>query len=439
MKFIRNFILLLLLAGLPAAAQETPTIRFGTTEEGALTSDQPEVEYTFAGEQGQFVTITLLQVDSFDPFLRLLDADGHMLVSDDDSAGSLNARIGPFELPANDTYTIVATSLSGSDEGAFTLSLESTVVQRVEYGQRVTGSLSPETPEVVYRFSGAAGDVISIDLASDDFDAYLTLTAPGTDMGSVTDDDSGTDRNARIAPYLVTEDTDFQVMVSSVFGDPDGSYTLSISEVNATPIAFNAAETVEISGGQTRYFAFEGAAGQVVDVRVDSDNELDTALTVVGPSRSELASADDTNGQIDPAVSGVMLTENGTHYIAVQPLVNRDARTPVIVKVVESPLLSLDDGPQTVMFEENPLQLLTFAGTAGETVFVRIRVDSDEPVSPNIEVMQHGESLSSLILYTISGEISFGVAIPADGPVVVAVTDYRYDNSVYTVSLQQQY
>jgi hypothetical protein len=103
MRFIRSFILLALLIGGPAMAQrdEDGTIRLGDTLQGLLSTGEREIEYTFEGEQGQLITITMTQVDEMDPYLRLEDARGGVLAQDDDSAGSLNARIGPFRLPTN--------------------------------------------------------------------------------------------------------------------------------------------------------------------------------------------------------------------------------------------------------------------------------------------------------------------------------------------------
>ena len=57
----------------------------------------------------------------------------------------------------------------------------------------------------------------------------------------------------------------------------------------------NQAQKIQISGGLARYFSFEGHAGQVVDVRVDSGNTFDTYLTLIGPDSNEVGSAEDVN------------------------------------------------------------------------------------------------------------------------------------------------
>ncbi|MBZ0298261.1 MAG: PPC domain-containing protein, partial [Anaerolineae bacterium] len=425
MRFIRSLILLCLLWGSVVLAQPARTIDFGDTISDQLSSNVSAVEYTFTGEQGQFVSITMLQVVDMDPFLRLLDASGNVLIEDDDSAGSLNAKIGPYRLPTNGSYTIVATSLSGDDVGDFTLNLETTVVQRIEYGQTITGTLDTDNPEEEYLFTTAAGDTISIDLESTAFDSYLTLASTNPRMDLTYDDDSGVDRNARIGPYVLADGGEYNITVSSVF-DPNGEYTLTLNKVDLTPITLNEALDAQISGGQARYFSFEGRAGQVIDVRVDSGNKLDTALTVYGPSSNEVASADDVDNKVDPSAVNVLLSEDGTYFLAVQPNISRDARTPITVKVAESRVPSLDSGPQTVQLDtQGGSHILSFTASEGEHVRLRLMIEASEAMSPNVRVTQGGSEIASLSSYTISDEISFGVALPQDGPVTLELIDYN--------------
>lgn len=78
-------------------------------EQGNL---QPmEDEYTFEGEAGQMVKITMTS-EEFDTVLSLRDSSGQEIAYNDDSARSLNSTI-ITTLPANGTYTIVARSFSG--------------------------------------------------------------------------------------------------------------------------------------------------------------------------------------------------------------------------------------------------------------------------------------------------------------------------------------
>lgn len=71
-----------------------------------------EASYTFEGEAGQTVTITLTS-EAFDPVLSLRNEAQEEIAFNDDFGGSLNSRI-VAELPADGTYQVVARSYSGN-------------------------------------------------------------------------------------------------------------------------------------------------------------------------------------------------------------------------------------------------------------------------------------------------------------------------------------
>lgn len=74
--------------------------------------------YSFNMKAGRTYVIDL-QSGAFDAYLHVLAGNLKSVAEDDDSGGNLNARIA-FRPPADGTYHVVATSLSGG-EGAFTL------------------------------------------------------------------------------------------------------------------------------------------------------------------------------------------------------------------------------------------------------------------------------------------------------------------------------
>src|SRR5690606_34408792 len=276
------------------------------------------------------------------------------------------------------------------------------------------------------------------DLTSNDFDATLTLLSGDSRTQLVYNDDGGINRNARIGPYVLPNDGDYQIMVSGL-GIPEGEYVLTLNRVNPTPIDFGKAVEGQVSGGQATYFSFEAQAGDIVDVRVDTGNEFDTALSVITPGSREIASAEDVNGGVDPSVRNVILTETGTYFIAVQPNVNRDARTPITVKVTESIIPSLDGGPQMLQFGDlNTNHLVSFTGEADEQVVIRVTFDVQRPVSPTVRVKQGEEELASMSSYKIQGELSFGVHIPDDGRVLIELQDYDYIEFLVTVSVERE-
>ena len=96
---------------------------------GRIDDAAPAQLHAFLGGAGDEVTITMDRSSgNLDSVLHLLDAQGTLLVSDDDSGPGRNARIGDFPLPADGIYLVQATRYSGSDgatdtAGGFTLTL----------------------------------------------------------------------------------------------------------------------------------------------------------------------------------------------------------------------------------------------------------------------------------------------------------------------------
>ncbi len=104
-------------------------IGYGQTVTGAISNAQYEVVYTFQGQAGDAVTITMNRTDNvFDPYLALYNVypSQNPLVVDDDSGGNLNALIANYRLPTSGTYYIVATRFmrqTGTATGTYTLTL----------------------------------------------------------------------------------------------------------------------------------------------------------------------------------------------------------------------------------------------------------------------------------------------------------------------------
>ncbi len=415
-------------------------IDFGQTVEGLLSTGETAVEYLFSGERGQVVSITLIADarSSIDAYLQLLDANGNVLMEDDDSAGSLNSRIGPYRLPANGDYVIVATSLNRSDVGVFSLTLDTVTVRQLDYGQRMSGELTTTEPELEVIFTAEAGDAVIIDLTSDDFDAYLRLFSASPRSELTSDDDSGGNLNSRIGPYILTEAGDYHIGVSSIFGGETGAFELTLNQVNLLPITFGEPQTAPVSGNSPVIFSFEGSADQIVDVVVDSGNTRDTRLRLLGPNSYALAENDDTSRGIDPAIRSILLNEFGTHFIILQPVGSRDTSTPVTITLSETELPALDDGPQVLNLSNlETAGLLTFMGQAGETVTLRITLAAEVHLSPDITVRQGGDQIAAITSFTINDELSFGFDVPADGPVVIALRDYDYVDADITIGLER--
>src|SRR5262245_8797752 len=205
-----------------ARTQNGGALHIGDTIEGSLTNSSPSQSYTFVGDTGQAVTITQHSSD-FDSYLILRDSNGNIVITDDDSAGNLDSRIGPYILPTSGTYTVVSDSYdhynnSGTGVGSFTLSLVASEIHRIEYSQTVNDTLSATEPSTFYVFRGQAGDAVTISLSSSDFDSYLSLSQAGNSYELTSNDDSGGTLNSLIGPYILPSTGDYSITARSLDG-----------------------------------------------------------------------------------------------------------------------------------------------------------------------------------------------------------------------------
>ena len=79
---------------------------------------------TYAGQAGQFITISL-HSDDFDPYLMVLDPNGAKVVEIDDSPGYGRDIVISMNLPMSGGYTIIVTSFEAGETGRFHLDVES--------------------------------------------------------------------------------------------------------------------------------------------------------------------------------------------------------------------------------------------------------------------------------------------------------------------------
>lgn len=113
---------------------------------------------------------------------------------------------------------------------------------QIQYGQTVTGELtvtdcvlaSDNASFVDYwQFQGNTGDVVTIDLASTDFDAYLALL-DGAGTVFAQNDDFGNSNNSHIAFTLNSSGT-WVIACTSRLMQITGSYSLTLQGVPAPP------------------------------------------------------------------------------------------------------------------------------------------------------------------------------------------------------------
>jgi hypothetical protein len=251
--------------GLLAAAASTPVsaqqpIAIGTSTQGALTvsdlmwSDGARYKiYTFSGQAGQYVSITMSSAD-FDTYLILQDQSGNQLSYNDDGGGGTNSLI-QWTLGYAGQYRIIAKAYARDRYGNFQLMLSGgqpmaigqpqpmpmaqpiqapQMLGTIGTNQQVTGNLLPSDgrwdgkPAQLWGFQCAAGQGFQMDILSS-WDNYALVFDPAGNVVARNDDSQGL--NARIN-YTCPVAGMYRLGVTTYStSTPTGPYTLQVQSM----------------------------------------------------------------------------------------------------------------------------------------------------------------------------------------------------------------
>ncbi|MBZ0279903.1 MAG: pre-peptidase C-terminal domain-containing protein [Anaerolineae bacterium] len=447
-----------------AIAQSGGEVELNSLVNGALTPESATATYTFTTSGAEIVMITVTS-SIFDPFVTLLDANGDELASDDDSAGSLNARISDFQLPGAGTYTVVVSSATGATSGEFTLSINTAQIQptaeptveptslppgsSITLGDSISGFLDGDEP-IHYTFEGESGQAVTITLTSDDFDAYLRLLdADGDELD--TDDDSAGNLNARIENFTLPANGTYTIEVDRFDDGVTGEFVLSLTSGGAieptveptsvpggSEIAIGGSVTSELEPGQdSTIYTFEGEAGQLITINLSSD-DFDAYVTLNDPSGFYLTSDDDSGGGLDSRIAVFTLPENGTYSIVVESFDGESGQFTLSLSTPTIENIAYGDSLSGSITAESSSIIYLFDGSEGDVITISLTSpDFDTYLTlattgdgfPLVENDDGGGGTDSHIgPYTL----------PSTGEYVITVSSYSSDVSgAYTVSLNE--
>ena len=238
-----------LAAQIPIRAGQTVTGRLVPTDQAFSDGSRYKL-YAFAGNKGDTVAVDLSS-DDFDANLLVADASGNTLARNDDSGEKCNARL-TFVPASTGNFRIYANSSAQAELGAYKLTLSrgaaraaadtvcrgfGQVAGLIDVGQTITGALSSEDPEFPsdstyferWILPVRANQAFTVDLTSDDFDAYLLLTR-GRGEKVKENDDGGGGCNARLV-YTAEDDHPLRIVVNTASRPrrQTGRFTLKVS------------------------------------------------------------------------------------------------------------------------------------------------------------------------------------------------------------------
>ena len=200
--------------------------------------------------------------------------------------------------------------------------------QQIPIGTSITGQLtqydpvmSDQTHYKIFTFQGTAGQTVTIDLMSADFDSYLYLKDQNGNA-IAHDDDSGGGRNARIVIVLPYTGM-YQIVANTVGRGEVGAFTLQLRgggeapQMVQQPVTGGGAQQIPIGttvqgeltagdptlsdGSHYKMFTFMGTAGETVQIDLMS-TAFDAYLYLRNSSGQNVATDDDSGGNLNARI-----------------------------------------------------------------------------------------------------------------------------------------
>jgi hypothetical protein len=325
----------------------------GDFEAQTISDNIPEggdFEYEFDAAAGQVVTITVRSLDnSLDPRVRLLNSSGDELAKnddhddDDDSLESYDSRILGFEIPDDDTYSLVITGFAGTG-GDFELTIEGgdepSEVEPIDNNGNNNSNPDEDEPQVLefsasgddpylHEFEAEAGDVYTFTLvATDGSDARMFID-DSDENNVVANDDHGTGSedigftDSLIQNFIFQYDDTYTIYVDEATGE-GGDFELTIQKVaSGAPLGEGEYDIqVDSLRPQGEYlYEFEAEEGDYITLTVRSLTEqLDPQVALLNEDGDILAFSDDHGGivntamgRLDGQVTNYLIEESGTY------------------------------------------------------------------------------------------------------------------------------
>jgi hypothetical protein len=290
--------------------QEKNALTFGEAATGSIGEGQLGVTYTFEGESGESVYITMF-APNFDlqPELQLTGPGG-VLLAREAYNNLIGALIGPLELPDDGAYTVIASGANGSS-GDFNLLVDRASLTPLAMDDTIGGSLPAAGAMAFYTFDGQADGLIRYRL--DALAAGFAVLAPS---GEVILGDGMYDNPASFFNIL-PETGAYQAAIMTL--QPGGTdFELTVAPIEPVPLTSGEPMTGSILESSPQVFTFSSAAGKMWQLNAQvADAEYNTTLDIYsGNDPSYSIAGDRSSGPGGfPRIEPFIAPEDATYYV----------------------------------------------------------------------------------------------------------------------------
>ncbi|MGB7378807.1 MAG: putative Ig domain-containing protein, partial [Rivularia sp. (in: cyanobacteria)] len=264
------------------------------TREGRYKDDYQLTDTT----PGRVINIELS--GDFDEYIQLINTDTQEEVASNDDGVDGNNSLLTFTPKNNINYLVRVTSYSELETGDYTLKTRE--FPAVSVGNTVSKENYPDSLDDYkheYQLLGLkAGEVVEINLTSEQFDTYLYLKDPDNQQGRyiTSDYNSGNGTNSRIV-LVPNKDISYLLEVVDVNGDKLENYSLKVNNLPALTANGGLVENANLSiedanhPNNSDYYISEYQLtnfdiGDVYNIKLSSD-DFDTELQIIDANNLE--------------------------------------------------------------------------------------------------------------------------------------------------------
>ncbi len=290
-------------------------------KDSKLTSGEWYENYTFEAAAGSTIVVEMTS-SQFDPYLGV-HSPSDVNTENDDNNGDVHSSRVEIKAEESGTWTIYATSNHAGEKGNYHLSVDVSE-PGVQHISDVIDVRDPKLTSGEYKeswtFQGHAGQLLTADLRSGEFDPYLMIISP-SGKHEENDDYEGSSSRSLVAMRL-EEEGEYQVIVTTYKPGMTGHYDLALrvqdsDEAGSGDKDSSGALTTDdaklATGEYVDTYDVEGAPGDKLFIDVAS-TDFDTYLIVRGAGVSE---DNDDGPESGHSHIEVILPEAGTVKIAV--------------------------------------------------------------------------------------------------------------------------
>lgn len=334
---------LLLTAPLHAQDEGEPEtgVIYGGRISGQITNANPRAMYYFDGLRGEVIGITLAATSGdLDPVLLVLDANGNIIASADDSRSGRDIVIDALNIPTSNRYYVVVGRFGfglGSTTGNFDLDVERIGVSSasgsaLRYGDSIINNITDMTPQLFYSFRATRGDIVNITMQrnSGDLDAYLQVVDSNAFVIADNDDVPGSGLDAQITGLVIQESGTYIIKATrygEATGPSSGQFILTLQEAansgfgnspqTAIPLLVNQVQNGELTtDNYTQYYTFEARQNDLVTINMERlRGSVDAFLVLADSNLNELINDDDGGGGQNAKISNFLIPADGTYYV----------------------------------------------------------------------------------------------------------------------------